>query len=406
MSLINDVLKDLDKKPENANVSVLELMQTLHPSAKPKKSRWLIFSLFFGILVVAGLAWGYLNYFNESAASQPALASNGMESSQPGVTDHETVNRVVLNQVAQPQVVRQEPEVTKPMSDAQDRASSEFKTVEQSEQPTSLQAQKVETEKGVSQKKALQAAVHNVPASPEVSVSASRATMTVAEATPVQTKAKPTPVVAASEQAQETPPADVSAVKEIETAEPTQKSEAVTSVSKQKTQEVRLYEQALSRFQQGRYQESQVLVDQLLKQAGEATPQGNVSKYQALKARLLLKESPNALVTYIDQQKVDISSTDELLGLAASAYQRTNDHIRAVKAYDLLVQRQPTEGRWWLAMAFSLEAENALDKSLKAYSLALQSGNLPANAREFAARKANQISKQLEALAQQAKEQQ
>ena len=148
-------------------------------------------------------------------------------------------------------------------------------------------------------------------------------------------------------------------------------------VAKNKTLNDQRYEAAFNAFQSQKFDASEELIDTLIASSPEP-------KYLALKARLLLMKSPAALVNYIDQENVDIAASDELLAISANAFQRNGDHVRAVKAYDLMVQRQPIEGRWWLALAFSLEAVALKEKAYKAYSLALQAGTLPATARGYA----------------------
>lgn len=429
MSLINDVLKDLDQKPDSQDMSVLGLIQSSSAPAKPKRSwGFLIVGLVVIVLLLLG-AWGYLTQWrfdrtpmalvgvsSDSSTAQSTLESpsaTGAERTEGSVTPPAV--RSEPSAKPQPKMVNRASETTEsadplikdnaivhsvrasePVNQARSESLRSSVINSQETRPTepesALQAdQEIVSGNNASQNKAFQSGVSDSTATsvrPAVSKPAPRPMNTDHSERSGQ---KPDQKQLVQRRDIDDKGSDLSTMDKERTLESTR-------VSKSKTREVQLYEAAVQAFKRGDYDHSERLIDQLLSEK-------NQPGYQALKARILLKRSPQSLVTYIDQSNLNIAASDELLGLAANAFQRSGDHIRAVKAYDLMVQRQPTEGRWWLAMAFSLEAENVLDKALKAYSLALQSGNLPANAREFAATKANQITKQLDAQAKQAEAQ-
>lgn len=410
MSLINDVLNDLDKKKEGADESVLGLIQGASSKSRSKPSVWpFIGFVILGLVIGAGF-WAYQAFeldqqliqlgeeqqtddipVRDINETEPQTLPNAPTADAPVAVETETSG------MSQPQSLTQAASTPLAKRDTTLKSEVLAATVE----PSAAENQPVEPKPLATNLDEERLSGHSVPSQN-------------ADEEPIRKGVLPHTVVAANKQseAQQAKPADVSVEtlssdaqsnvpsnsKVIESSDTSSASTVKNPLSKNKTKEVRLYEQALDSFQQGDVLRSEALVDELLAKYEQP-------KYQALKARLLLLKSPKAMVTYLDQQKVDIASSSELLALAASAYQREDDHLRAVKAYDLLVQRQPNDGRWWLAMAFSLEALDALDKSYRAYSLALQSGTLPASGREFAARKASQIKKQLEALAKQAEEQ-
>ena len=406
MSLINDVLKDLDSKPEHQDKSILGLMYSAPERTSPSSRKWPVLLLLILILAAAGGYFVYITLYEDakpaSFMAQPlkdkpleAVVDTSVQpkTEAPQASKVEQVTAVKVNETnALSEEIAGNVQKVTPNRDASAVLTRESKTETIAPSTPSVK----QSTKDVVQKEVLVAKQSvSEPKAVVASKPAPAQTKQAVSSAPVITQAKPSANTSVSTSAK------APAVQKVNTSPETAKdSEPTPVLSKSKTREVQLYEQALSAYQRGAYEESERLVDSLLATQARSTSTGlNTSqpKYQALKARLLLNRKPDLLVNYIDQNKVDIASSDELLALSATAYQRTKDHVRAVQAYDLLVQRQPTEGRWWLAMAFSLESLEALDKALKAYSLALQSGTLPANAREYAATKANQITKKIEA---------
>jgi len=421
MSLINDVLKDLDSKSEHQDKSILGLMYSAPEKKSPSSRKWPVLFLLILVLAAAGGYFVYITLY-ESAKSTSLIAQplNNTPSEKvvasstvPEESETSKVTVSAANKTEVPQKPRVEQSATLNTTDVKAptetlivaKAPVPQKITEQPETVADVDAQpKLEVSNSTQVKQASTDVPLQKALSPKQNVSKPKALVSANSKS-----VEPSQAVASSAEISPMKPAPKPPViqKVNETSGPSKEKPTAPVLSKSKTREVQLYEQALSAYQRGSYEESERLIDSLL--AIQAKSVSNVStnkpKHQALKARLLLNKKPDLLVSYIDQNKVDIASSDELLALSATAYQRTKDHVRAVQAYDLLVQRQPTEGRWWLAMAFSLESLDALDKALKAYSLALQSGTLPANAREYAATKANQITKKIEALAKQAEEQ-
>jgi hypothetical protein len=170
-------------------------------------------------------------------------------------------------------------------------------------------------------------------------------------------------------------------------------------MDKQKTKIDLDYEKALTLYRSKQYAASERTIDSVLSR--ERSP-----RYLALKTRLLYRQGPQTLIDYIDQENLDVAISDEVLALSANAFQRQGDHLRALKAYDLLVQRQPSESKWWMAMGVSLETLQAYKKAEKTYSMALETGQLPANARAFTVKQLNKVKKALAEQQRLAEEQQ
>jgi MSHA biogenesis protein MshN len=60
----------------------------------------------------------------------------------------------------------------------------------------------------------------------------------------------------------------------------------------------------------------------------------------------------------------------------ATLYQRAGRHGEAVTAYRQAIGMRPTEGKWWLGLAISLEAQEESVQARGAYQRAARSGDL------------------------------
>lgn len=375
MSLINDVLKDLENKPKETDDSVLALMSCTAEQHTRKHKRWVVYiGLILLIISLMGAYFVYQHFFGVQAKldrlslkAPTPLAQSVSELPQEDAVEPATRAQTDLA-VSKDNVTKAKPQPKpEPASFASENLPLEKSTEISAVKTDNIQAKKTRTE----------------------------------EIAPVQARSPVTHASASTNDQAEIKDNISMSQPEAEGVkqDSVQQAKSVgVPVSKSKTQEVSLYEGALAAFKKGQFTQSESLTDRLLRL-------NTKPDYLALKARLLLRRSPSELVLYLDQNNVDTAASDNLLALSASAYQRTQDHTRAVHSYDLLVQRQPLEGKWWLALAFSLEALGALEKAMKSYTVALQSGNLPANARAYAAKQATQIKVKLEALAKQAEEQ-
>ncbi|GAA3929402.1 hypothetical protein [Litoribacillus peritrichatus] len=447
MSLINDVLQDLDKQPNSNDQSILGVLQSAEPKVKRSgvNKALILLLVLLAAITLAASYFVYQDLYGHQASSitlsQSELASTQAEVAQSKETqptlqheENKKAKAVVLGK-SEPSAsskasVGSMSTGAKSQSNASEADITQVDQTQKVVQQTSKDKGTAEQagithsniERAISREKAIQreevahqkepaqqkATVHQKDTAPQ-GVTATNAPEVSDTSTQVANaqSAKTRSVNTRSVNTETAEKATLNAPKKIDSAVNTSlthdhggasaKVEA-GKVSRFKSETVRQYEAALTAFQSEDFQRSEALVDGLL-------VSGFDPKYAALKARILLQRSPEALVQYIDQEKLDIAASDELLAICANAFQRSGDHVRSVKSYDLLVQRQPTEGRWWLAMAYSLEAVQLKEKAHKAYQLALQAGSLPANARGYAVVQANRLDKELAELAKKAKEQ-
>ncbi len=81
---------------------------------------------------------------------------------------------------------------------------------------------------------------------------------------------------------------------------------------------------------------------------------------------------------------VNHSERVELQILLASAAAEVNEHEVASAAYQKLLLLEPTVGRWWLGLAVSLDSQGQFKPASNAYNQAINKGNLSIDAVRFA----------------------
>ena len=96
-----------------------------------------------------------------------------------------------------------------------------------------------------------------------------------------------------------------------------------------------------------------------------------------VKLRLMVKESPEKVLPYINNNFVNYSQNPSLLAMAAQAQQRIQQHFSAISIYKQLIKVQPKDARWRAGIAISLEASGELNAAKHMYQLALSMPGLP-----------------------------
>ncbi len=74
----------------------------------------------------------------------------------------------------------------------------------------------------------------------------------------------------------------------------------------------------------------------------------------------------------------------ELHAFLAAVHQRASKHGDAIKSYREALTLRPEEGRWWVGLGISLEAQQEAGTARDAYRRALDTGRLPANLARYA----------------------
>lgn len=388
MSLINEVLQDLDKKAPVEHQNSLGLMDGGDTSGAKRVNKLLLLVLILLTLIAAAaLVLAYQSLYGDKPVS---------------VQSTETVQVVTTKTQAAPValVVPQKPQPVVPAQintpetveviDVIDARSIEAKAIE----PNPIEAKTVETkatEAKVIQAEVVEATVIESTVIESTAVESKLVSAATPESSPKVIEPKAEILVSSQvNQVELAPQPRVATADPVEEQQTSQRPSLISDyqMDKQKTQIDLDYDKALALYRAKQYKASEQQIDAVLAQ--EASP-----RYMALKARLLYRQGPQVLIHYIDQENLDIGISDEILALSANAFQRQGDHLRALKAYDLLVQRQPSESKWWMAMGVSLETLKAYKKAEKTYSMALETGQLPANARAFTVKQLNQVKKAL-----------
>ena len=66
---------------------------------------------------------------------------------------------------------------------------------------------------------------------------------------------------------------------------------------------------------------------------------------------------------------------------------QTDHHIEAISAYQKLLAMRPSQGRWWLGMAISLDTNEQYGQAVVAYKEAIASNKLSKNSKQFASQR-------------------
>lgn len=116
---------------------------------------------------------------------------------------------------------------------------------------------------------------------------------------------------------------------------------------------------------------------ELLSEGVKVAPE--YSLFAKLYARVLLEQNnPQLAITILEQGSANIESEPDYFALLAATYQRIKNHNKAVEIYLKLVKMQPNAGVWWLGLAISLEKSEKSSEALEAYQRAQKTGNLKA----------------------------
>lgn len=131
-------------------------------------------------------------------------------------------------------------------------------------------------------------------------------------------------------------------------------------------------------FAQQEYLQATALIDEGLALAP------NHADYRKIKARLLIRESEfEAAVRLLTTAPPAVSDDAEYFELLASIYQQNNNHNAAIQTYQELIRTDSAVGRWWTAMAISHEALGNNIDALNSYQFAIQTENLDARLRQY-----------------------
>jgi len=223
---------------------------------------------------------------------------------------------------------------------------------------------------------------------------------------------------AASDSTEEQPAQEQAAQQQLETADTTPQRKPANEFSIQRSaptstsQSQRLFEQALSDLDAGNSRRASQSLQQVLildpehveareelaayyfgrgfisdamevLEGGLAlVPQAN--SLRLLQARILERiDQPEQALQAVQQADIRLPEDADLLILKGALATELEFYSQAADAYQQLVAWRPDQGRWWIGLAISRENLDDKEGALQAYRRALQDGGLNHSTREF-----------------------
>jgi tetratricopeptide (TPR) repeat protein len=121
----------------------------------------------------------------------------------------------------------------------------------------------------------------------------------------------------------------------------------------------------------------------------------NYAPYKKIKARLLLQDGRSAdALALLAQLPPPLLADREYHELLATLYQQSGEHAKAIAIYQDLLRADGSEGRWWTALGISLEAQGEVERALASYQQALQQANLDVSVRQYSLNRVRSLSEQ------------
>jgi len=347
MSLINQVLKDIDKRQANKNVSYTldESIRGVGGTASQSLSAPLMI-----IIVLALIGLGV--YFFRAALfpTAPVVPAPALVQATP----------LLLQQPAAPALApgltqQSAAAVAQPQTQAQAPAQAPAKALTTSAQDNTAAPSATATPNTGAQVNASQtnsAANTPAPMSKEVRVvAAPRAASSAPAAGPA-----PAPVV-------------------TKTPTPEQRS-------------VDLARQAQPLLRQNQAKQAQPLLEQAL-----SIYPGNIEARQLLAHTHLQLNDVNAAITTLKGGLTPNGNSPDYNAFLGALLQRKERHEEAVQQYVAALQRSPDNANWLVGIAISLQAQNMMVSAKEAYQRALDLGTLPPDLAGFAQRRLSQINR-------------
>lgn len=131
-------------------------------------------------------------------------------------------------------------------------------------------------------------------------------------------------------------------------------------------------------LQRGHAPEAQALLE-------EGVKLGPEPRLARLLARLLVERgADDAALAVMEAARGAAGRDAEYLSFLATLYQRAGRHAEAIAAYTEAVGLRPADGRSWLGLAISLEAQQQRSEAARAYERALASSGLDGRLRQYA----------------------
>ena len=395
MSLVNDMLRDLDQRRKEAEGPAARIRST--PAGDyPRRERknWAPFVAVGLVIVAAGLAWVWID-MSQTQTSQ-RLATTVTPATVVETDDEEVTQEAVIARV-NVEVVAAEPGIESTSSPilSEDVAPTQSDALASSSSPSANTT-------SVSIAEAANAALADSGLSlAPTSVAATPLTATPLTATPLTT----TPLAAnpdsrlspASVRNREPTNSAPEQIKDVSAPSPERRDtmvvqEALRMLANNQTAEAySTLEQHLldsPYAHQSRETYAKFLMNQGdIVAAEELTDIGlnlapNHSGFKKVKARLLIEANDiQSAVSLLESRAPAVAADLEYHEILASAQLASRDYDGAVLSYTGLVQQDQTQGRWWYGFAAAQDALGNLTAASQAYTRALEKPNLSTNLR-------------------------
>lgn len=129
----------------------------------------------------------------------------------------------------------------------------------------------------------------------------------------------------------------------------------------------------------GRSAEAQALLEQGITLAPEH------AEFALLLARIQVERGQETeALTMLEQASSRTNANVDISAFIATLHQRAGRHAEAAQRYQQALSARPQEGRWWVGLAISLEAQQELPAAREAYQRALNNTQLTAELTRYA----------------------
>jgi len=140
-------------------------------------------------------------------------------------------------------------------------------------------------------------------------------------------------------------------------------------------------------FAQQEFLQVKVLVDEGLLLAP------NHAGYKKIKARLYIREGDlDAAIRLLNSSPPAMADDTEYFELLSSLYQQNGEHRQAIEIYQELIRVDRMTGRWWTGLAISHEAMGNYGEALNSYQVAIQNENLDSRLRQYSQGRIRELS--------------
>lgn len=123
------------------------------------------------------------------------------------------------------------------------------------------------------------------------------------------------------------------------------------------------------------FQQQDILSAQSILEHGIAFD-SQVLEWRVLLSKIYITRKQYSVVQQLLSDDFDSQGDSQYWALKGTASQQLGDHIRALVCFEQLTQLQPQQGKWWLAMATSKDAQGDYLSAKRYYLAAIEVGNL------------------------------